>query len=347
MAYTGLPLAVAGGYAGTTVHRSDRVVPAPEAACGRRIDHLSRHNGERRPPHALTNGARRRPRRPVGLFPERGDPRNLDFSTTRIPKVVGADDPASRDAAEAFYRHIAPAVVPVSSAATAEAEAVKLTEKLFRAVNIGLVNELKLVYGAMGIDVWKVIDAVKTKPFGYMPFYPGAGLGGHCIPIDPFYLTWKAREYDQHTRFIELAGQIKSAMREHVVRVLLDALDARRQRGLTGARVLVVGLAYKKNVDDFRESPSLELMELIEARGARADFHDPHVARINDTRDHPSLNFREGVPFDPHLIGAYDAMLVATDHDAVDYVTLVDAAKLVVDTRNARAGADMTKVVRA
>ena len=168
IAYVGLPLAVAGGHAGTTVQLSDRVVPAPEAVGGRRIDHLSRHNGERRPPHALTNGAHRRPRRRVRLFPEREDPGKLDFSTTRIPKVVGADDPASRDAAEALYRHIAPAVVAVSSAATAEA--VKLTEKLFRAVTIGLVNEHKLVYGAMGIDVWEVIDAAKPKPFAFMPF---------------------------------------------------------------------------------------------------------------------------------------------------------------------------------
>ena len=283
----------------------------------------------------------------LAYSPEREDPGNLDFATTRIPKVVGADDDRSRALAETLYTDIVPAVVPVSSAATAEA--VKITENVFRAVNIALVNELKLVYGAMGIDVWEVVDAAKTKPFGYMPFYPGPGLGGHCIPIDPFYLTWKAREYDQHTRFIELAGEINQAMPEHVVRMLLDALDARQQRGLNGARILVVGVAYKKNVDDFRESPSLKLMELIEARGARADFHDPHVARVNDTRDHPSLNFRESVPFDPHLIGAYDAVLVATDHDAVDYVSLVDAAKLVVDTRNAcaRAGADMTKVVRA
>ncbi len=283
----------------------------------------------------------------MAYSPEREDPGNLDFSTARIPKVVGADDAASRAIAQALYETFVPQVVPVSSAATAEA--VKITENVFRAVNIALVNELKVVFSAMDIDVWEVIDAAKTKPFGFMPFYPGPGLGGHCIPIDPFYLTWKAREYNTHTRFIELAGQVNSAMPEHVVRVLAEALDRATGKGLNGARILVVGLAYKKNVDDIRESPSLRLMELIEARGAKADFHDPHVGQINNTREHPTLNFRKGVAADARTVAGYDAVLISTDHDAVDYKALAKTAKLVIDTRNAcaRAGADMAKVVRA
>jgi UDP-N-acetyl-D-glucosamine dehydrogenase len=283
----------------------------------------------------------------LAYSPEREDPGNPTYSTTKIPKVVGADDPVSADLALGVYRHVVPQTIVVSSAATAEA--VKITENVFRAVNIALVNELKLIFTAMDIDVWEVIDAAKSKPFGFMPFYPGPGLGGHCIPIDPFYLTWKAREYNQHTRFIELAGQINADMPAHVIRVLADTLDARFGRGLRGARVLVMGVAYKKNVDDIRESPSLRLMELIEARGAAADFFDPHVAHINGTREHPTLNYRHGVAWDVAAFGGYDAVLIATDHDAVDYPALVEAVPLVIDTRNAcaKAGVASAKVVRA
>ncbi|RYD67679.1 MAG: nucleotide sugar dehydrogenase [Sphingomonadales bacterium] len=283
----------------------------------------------------------------LAYSPEREDPGNPTYSTTKIPKVVGADDPASASLALALYSHIVPQTIAVSS--TAAAEAVKITENVFRAVNIALVNELKLVFTAMGIDVWEVIDAAKSKPFGFMPFYPGPGLGGHCIPIDPFYLTWKAREYNQHTRFIELAGQINAGMPEHVIRVLSDTLDARFGRGLRGARILMMGVAYKKNVEDIRESPSLRLMELIEARGAHADFYDPHVEQIDNTREHPTLNFREGIAWDPALVAGYDAVLIATDHDAVDYAALAGAAKLVVDTRNAcgKAGVFGENIVRA
>jgi len=283
----------------------------------------------------------------LAYSPEREDPGNPTFSTTKIPKVVGADDSVSADLALGVYRHIVPQAIQVSSAATAEA--VKITENVFRAVNIALVNELKLIFTAMDIDVWEVIDAAKSKPFGFMPFYPGPGLGGHCIPIDPFYLTWKAREYNQHTKFIELAGQINADMPQHVVRVLADTLDARFGRGLRSARILVMGVAYKKNVEDIRESPSLRLMEMIEARGATADFFDPHVAQIDNTREHPTLNFRHGVAWDAAEIAKYDAVLIATDHDAVDYAALVEAAKLVVDTRNAcaKAGVVSDKVVRA
>lgn len=283
----------------------------------------------------------------LAYSPEREDPGNPTFSTTKIPKVVGADDTVSADLALGVYRHIVPQAIQVSSAATAEA--VKITENVFRAVNIALVNELKLIFTAMDIDVWEVIDAAKSKPFGFMPFYPGPGLGGHCIPIDPFYLTWKAREYNQHTKFIELAGQINADMPQHVVRVLADTMDARFGRGLRNARILVMGVAYKKNVEDIRESPSLRLMEMIEARGATADFFDPHVAQIDNTREHPTLNFRGGIAWDEAEIAKYDAVLIATDHDAVDYAALVEASKLVVDTRNAcaKAGVVSDKVVRA
>ena len=283
----------------------------------------------------------------LAYSPEREDPGNPTFSTTKIPKVVGADDGVSADLALGVYRHIVPQAIQVSSAATAEA--VKITENVFRAVNIALVNELKLIFTAMDIDVWEVIDAAKSKPFGFMPFYPGPGLGGHCIPIDPFYLTWKAREYNQHTKFIELAGQINADMPQHVVRVLADTMDARFGRGLRNARILVMGVAYKKNVEDIRESPSLRLMEMIEARGATADFFDPHVAQIDNTREHPTLNFRNGIAWDEAAIAGYDAVLIATDHDAVDYAALVENAALVVDTRNAcaRAGVISDKIVRA
>jgi UDP-N-acetyl-D-glucosamine dehydrogenase len=269
----------------------------------------------------------------LAFSPEREDPGNADFSTARIPKVVGADSPATVRLATTLYEQFVPKTVPVSSSATAEA--VKLTENIFRAVNIALVNELKLVFGAMDIDVWEVIEAAKSKPFGFMPFYPGPGLGGHCIPIDPFYLTWKAREYGVATRFIELAGQINSAMPQHVVNELARALDAVHGRGLTRARILVLGVAYKKNVDDTRESPSLRLMDLLEARGAEVRFFDPFVKVIPVTREHKSLSGRRSEVWDPVEFGRYDAILVATDHDDVDYAALALHAPLIVDTRNA------------
>lgn len=283
----------------------------------------------------------------LAYSPEREDPGNADYSTSQIPKVVGADDDASRGIANALYNVWTPKLVPVSSTATAEA--VKITENVFRAVNIALVNELKLVFEAMGIDVWEVIDAAKTKPFGFMPFYPGPGLGGHCIPIDPFYLTWKAREYNQYTRFIELAGQINATMPEHVVSVLAEALDQRCNKGLNGARILIVGVAYKKNVDDIRESPALRLIELIEARGAGADFYDPHVQQIGVTREHPTLIGRRSVPWAPQTLSSYDAILIATDHDDVDYEAIASNAILIIDTRNAcaRRTVNLSSVVRA
>lgn len=283
----------------------------------------------------------------LAYSPEREDPGNPDFSTARIPKVVGADDADSRALAIALYNLCTPMTVSVSSAATAEA--VKITENVFRSVNIALVNELKLIYDAMGIDVWEVIDAAKTKPFGFMAFYPGPGLGGHCIPIDPFYLTWKAREYNMHTRFIELAGQINSDMPNHIINETHKALDRVHRKGFSGSRILVLGLAYKKNVDDLRESPSLRLMELLEERGASADFYDPFIATVPNTREHPTLNGRNGVAWNLDAFASYDAVLIATDHDGVDYKAIASRCGLVIDTRNAcqRAGADMSNVVKA
>ena len=283
----------------------------------------------------------------LAYSPEREDPGNSAFGTATIPKVVGGDGADALAVAEALYGRLVVRTVPVSSARTAEA--VKITENIFRSVNIALVNELKLIYDAMGIDVWEVIEAAKTKPFGFMPFYPGPGLGGHCVPIDPFYLTWKAREFDRPTRFVELAGEINTAMPAHVVDRLAMALDAQRGRGLNGARVLVIGVAYKKNIEDTRESPSLRLMELIEARGATCDFHDPHVPAIPPTREHAGLAGRRSVALDPEAVAVYDAVLIATDHDGIDYPALAAAARLVVDTRNvmARAGVTGGHVVKA
>ena len=269
----------------------------------------------------------------LAYSPEREDPGNPDYGATTIPKVVGGDGDSALRLAAALYGQIAGDVVPVTSAATAEA--VKLTENIFRAVNIALANELKLVYDRMGIDVWEVIDAAKTKPFGYMPFYPGPGLGGHCIPIDPFYLTWKAREYGLSTRFIELAGEINTGMPRHVVRRLADALDARAGKGLNGARILLVGLAYKKNVDDTRESPALTIIELLEERDAIVDYYDTYVAEIPMTRDHAPLAGRRSIAWDPQNLASYDAAFICTDHDDVDYAELVAHSRLVVDTRNA------------
>ncbi|TIU38578.1 MAG: nucleotide sugar dehydrogenase, partial [Mesorhizobium sp.] len=211
----------------------------------------------------------------LGFSPEREDPGNRSFEVATIPKVVAGDGIEAATLVQAFYHGVVKTVVPVSTTATAEA--VKLTENIFRSVNIALVNELKVVLGAMGIDIWEVIEAAKSKPFGYMPFYPGPGLGGHCVPIDPFYLTWKAREYELPTRFIELAAEINTAMPRHVVDELAKALDQRCGKALSRSRILIVGLAYKKNVPDIRESPSLRLIELIEDWGGKAEFHDPHV----------------------------------------------------------------------
>lgn len=267
----------------------------------------------------------------LAYSPEREDPGNTSFRTSQIPKVVGGDGEVALELACALYSRVVSGTVPVSTVETAEA--VKLTENIFRAVNIALVNELKLLYETMGIDVWEVIDAAKTKPFGYMPFYPGPGLGGHCLPIDPFYLTWKAREYGVSTRFIELAGEINTAMPGHVVSSLATALDGHCGRGLKGARILVLGISYKKDVDDIRESPALRIIGLLEERGATVDYHDPYVPVIPNTREHPELAGRASVPLEG--LDAYDGVLICTDHSNVDYRAVLDHAPIVVDTRNA------------
>ncbi len=279
--------------------------------------------------------------------PEREDPGNPKYGTASIPKVVGGDGAEATRLAAALYGHAVVRVVPVSDTQTAEA--VKLTENVFRAVNIALVNELKQVYGAMGIDVWEVIEAAETKPFGFMPFYPGPGLGGHCIPIDPFYLAWRARAHAVDTRFIELAGEINTAMPDYVVRRLADALEARSGKKLQGARVLLVGLAYKKNVDDIRESPAFAIVELLQDKGAEVDYHDPYVAEVPVMRDHPQLAGRRCVPWTAESVASYDAAIVCTDHDELDYGLLVDHAPLIVDSRNAirRKGFQTDKLILA
>jgi UDP-N-acetyl-D-glucosamine dehydrogenase len=283
----------------------------------------------------------------VAYSPEREDPGNSEFGTAEIPRVVGADGPEALSLAGALYRQLVVKTVVVSSMRTAEA--VKLTENIFRAVNIALVNELKVVYAAMGIDIWEVIEAASSKPFGFMPFYPGPGLGGHCIPIDPFYLTWKAREYEITARFIELAGEINTRMPEYVVERLVEGLDRHVGKRMTGSRILLLGLAYKKNIDDVRESPSLKLMDLIERRGARVDYHDPLIPIVPTTRDYAALAGRHSVPLEPALVATYDAALISTDHDGVDYASVVAHSKLVIDTRNVCSAAGIVdqKIIKA
>jgi UDP-N-acetyl-D-glucosamine dehydrogenase len=283
----------------------------------------------------------------LAYSPEREDPGNEKFGTAAIPKVIGGDGVKALKLAKQLYDGVVVKTVPVSSPETAEA--IKLTENIFRAVNIALVNELKVIFDAMGIDVWEVIEAAKTKPFGFMPFYPGPGLGGHCIPIDPFYLTWKAREFGINTRFIELAGEINTLMPRYVVNRLAEALSAHAGRALRKAKILMLGLAYKKNVDDMRESPSLTLIGMLEEAGALVDYHDPFIPRIKPSREHGHLTDRRSVPLNAKRIAAADAVLIVTDHDNVDYRLIGKHARLIVDTRNAmvRAGARGRQVVKA
>ncbi|WP_421998992.1 nucleotide sugar dehydrogenase [Reyranella sp.] len=283
----------------------------------------------------------------LAYSPEREDPGNAQFSTAAIPKVVGGDGPEALQLATALYDEVVSRTVPVSSLEAAEA--VKLTENIFRSVNIALVNELKVVFEAMDIDVWEVIEAAKSKPFGYMPFYPGPGLGGHCIPIDPFYLTWKAREFDVVTRFVELAGEINTAMPQRVVDRTIEALNQRQGKASRGARILVVGVAYKKNVDDTRESPAFKIIELLEKRGSDVSYYDPIVSEIPLTREHRELAGRQSVEFSEGSLSAFDAVIICTDHDAIDYRQLVAWSRLVIDTRNAcaRNGIAAEHVIKA
>lgn len=268
----------------------------------------------------------------LAYSPEREDPGNPDFETSTIPKVVGADGSDALEAAMAFYGSVVDQAVPVASCEVAEA--VKLTENIFRSVNIALVNELKLIYARMGISIWDVIEGAATKPFGYMPFYPGPGLGGHCIPIDPFYLTWRAREFQVPTRFIELAGEVNLQAPYHVVDETARALSDRKQVALAGSRILLLGVAYKRNVEDTRESPAFVLIEELEKRGANVDFYDPYVPTIPNLREHPLMIGRESVLFEPENFASYDAIVLCTDHDRVDYTAIAKHCDLIIDTRN-------------
>jgi UDP-N-acetyl-D-glucosamine dehydrogenase len=279
----------------------------------------------------------------LAFSPEREDPGNKQFGLAQIPKIVGGINYPSGKAAANLYAQIVSKVVPVSC--TQAAEMVKLLENIFRCVNIALVNELKQLCLRMGLDVWEIIDGAATKPFGFMPFYPGPGLGGHCIPVDPYYLSWKAREYDFATRFIELAGEINTAMPYHVVDAVASALNE-RQKSLKGAKVLLMGVAYKKDVDDLRESPSLKLLELLTAKGAVLDYNDPYFPGLHKMRHYDFSNMKS-VDLKPEKIGSYDCVLIATDHSSYDYEAIVRDAKLVVDTRNAtrRVQKDRGKIV--
>ncbi len=271
----------------------------------------------------------------LAFSPEREDPGNPDSKVATIPKVVGGYTPKCLERAKELYSKAIKTIVPVSSCRAAEAT--KLLENTFRGVNIALVNELKQVYSAMDIDVWEVINAAKTKPFGFMAFYPGPGLGGHCIPIDPFYLTWKAREYGQNTRFIELAGEVNTAMPDYVVHRVADALNE-RQKAVNGSKILILGLAYKPNVDDERESPSYVLMEKLQARGATVAYYDPYVPVIRPTREHAHWTGTKSVEWNRETVSSYDLVLISTNHASVNYQELADWSRCIVDTRNAMAG---------
>jgi UDP-N-acetyl-D-glucosamine dehydrogenase len=280
----------------------------------------------------------------LAFSPEREDPGRKDFGTATIPKVVGGLGPRSKRLAVALYAGAIQTVVPVANCEIAESA--KILENVYRCVNIALVNELKILFDKMGIDVWEVIRAASSKPFGFSPFYPGPGLGGHCIPIDPFYLTWKARQFNESTRFIELAGEINSGMPEYVINRLVEALNE-RMKPLRGSKVLVLGLSYKKDIDDLRESPSLELIELLRKHGAKVDYNDPLTPRTPKTREH-DLRMKS-VPLTPANLGRYDAVLIATDHTSYDYKMIVKHSKLVVDSRNATVNvrAGRNKIVKA
>ncbi len=268
----------------------------------------------------------------LAFSPEREDPGNPLSDVATLPKIVGGLTPACREKACDVYRRAIARVVPVADCRTAEAA--KLLENIFRSVNIALVNELKVVYSAMGVDIWEVVAAAKTKPFGFMPFYPGPGIGGHCIPVDPFYLTWKAREFGLATRFIELAGEVNERMPAHVVRRVAEALNS-HGKPLKNSRVVVVGLAYKPDVDDIRETPSFHLMNLLRAQGARVDYFDPLVPVIPPTRENPQWAGTASVPFSAEAFGQADAVLIATAHGGVDHRQILAWSPLLVDTRDA------------
>jgi UDP-N-acetyl-D-glucosamine dehydrogenase len=280
----------------------------------------------------------------LAFSPEREDPNNLEFTTRSIPKLVGGVTPECGRVAAALYSAVIDRVIPVSSASVAEAA--KLLENIYRSVNIALVNELKVLFERMGLNIWEIIDAAATKPFGFTPFYPGPGLGGHCIPIDPFYLTWRARQFELTTRFIELAGEVNLAMPSYVIARLADALNE-RGRSLKGSRILILGVAYKRDLDDDRESPAYKLMELLARKQAIFEYHDPLVPVLHPSRRY---DFRlRSVPLTPETLAAVDAVVIATDHSTFDYEFVVHHSRLVVDTRNAtrKVSTDRDKIVLA
>jgi UDP-N-acetyl-D-glucosamine dehydrogenase len=278
----------------------------------------------------------------LAYSPEREDPNNKDYTTATIPKVIGADHAQSLELASTLYSSVIQKVIPVSS--TRVAEATKLMENIFRSVNIALVNELKVVFEKMGIDIWEVIEASSTKPFGFMPFYPGPGLGGHCIPIDPFYLTWKARQYGVDSRFIELAGKVNLSMPEYVVQKIEFGVD-REGKNFSDCRILLLGLAYKKNVDDDRESVTFKVMELLTAKGVEVDYNDPYIPAIKPRREYKQFVGKKSVTLEN--IDQYDMVVVLTDHSAYDYAKIVEQSKVVVDTRNACGKIKSNKIIKA
>jgi UDP-N-acetyl-D-glucosamine dehydrogenase len=278
----------------------------------------------------------------IAYSPEREDPNNKEYFISTTPKVIGADNPKSLELANAIYSSIVNKTVLVSG--TKVAEATKLTENVFRAVNIALVNELKVIYEKMGIDIWEVIEACSTKPFGFMPFYPGPGLGGHCIPIDPFYLTWKAREHGITTRFIELAGEINTLMPDYVIQKIIFALN-REGKSLKNSRILLLGLAYKKNVDDTRESVTFKIMELLEEKGAVTDYNDPYIPIIKSTRKYKKFTGKKSIPL--KKINEYDCVVILTDHTFYDFKAIEEHSSIIVDTRNACGKIKSDKVIKA
>lgn len=279
----------------------------------------------------------------LAYSPEREDPNNQNFSVGTIPKVVGGYSRNCLRVANALFSTIIEKTITVSS--TKVAETTKLLENIYRAVNIALVNELKILFQRMGIDIWEVIEAAKTKPFGFQAFYPGPGLGGHCIPIDPFYLTWKAREYDFHTKFIELAGEINTSMPYYVVEKTIEALNE-KNKSIKSSKILVLGLAYKKDIDDVRESPSLKLIELLKQKGARVDYNDPYISKTHKMRMYDLKMV--SVPVTGKALKEYDCVVIATDHSCYDYAFIVNNSRLVVDTRNATNGVrNKSNIVKA
>lgn len=295
---------------------------------------LLEESGLRSPPPLAATGAD--PDFYLAFAPERIDPGNQQYSLREIPKVVGGVNPASSERAQQLYQRIFDNVIVVSSPRVAEMA--KLLENIYRAVNIALVNELKLICQRMEIDIWEVIEAAASKPFGFSPFYPGPGLGGHCIPIDPFYLAWKVRQYDLTTRFIELAGEINTAMPYHVVERVVEALNA-RGKAVKGAHILILGVAYKKDIDDIRESPALKIMQLLANRGATIAYNDPHVPQLHRMRRY-DFSHLHSVPLEEDKLARFDCVIVVTDHSAYNFSNIVNQAHLVIDTRNATRGID-------